>query len=619
MSNARSVTPQPQLQMVFGEALLANPPAVQIPEGYRLRTYRPEDEAGYIALMHSAGFTHFTPEFTQNSVRTILPDGFFVIEHIATGKLVATAMATHMPKPEHPYGGELGWVAGDAEHKGKGLGRAVCAAVIRRFIQAGYKRVYLNTDDFRLPAVKVYLQLGFRPFLHRDGMLARWEALCKLLNWPFTPDAWPRWSPPAPPKPLSFAKEKPIRVGVIGVGRGMSFAAAASEELGLKLVALCDTWEERLVEAGKQCGVATYTDYDKFLEHDMDAVVLANYFNQHAPFAIKALKAGKHVMSETASNTTLAEGVALCRAVEESGKIYMLAENYPYTAFCQEMRRVYKTGEIGRALYAEGEYNHPMSPEERLRIAPGKYHWRNWVPCTYYCTHALAPLVYITETMPTMVNALAVADKENMDRFYRNADPTSVILCRMDSGAVFRIFGLATPGHSNWYRVHGSVGAMEISRGPGYFGPQQVRVWHEPWDLKPNMVTDRVYTPEWPEYKELAQRAGHGGGDFFTSLHFANAVRTGVQPFLDVYRGVAMSSVGILAWRSCLQDGAPFAMPDFRNEEARKSYENDTWSPWPEHAGPGQPPPSILGFVPPSAESEARAREIWKSVGYEGE
>ena len=61
----------------------------------------------------------------------------------------------------------------------------------------------------------------------------------------------------------------------------------------------------------------------------MDAVVLANYFHQHAPFAIKALKADKHVMSETAACHTLGEGVALARAVEKSGKIYMFAENYP--------------------------------------------------------------------------------------------------------------------------------------------------------------------------------------------------------------------------------------------------------------------------------------------------
>jgi len=74
------------------------------------------------------------------------------------------------------------------------------------------------------------------------------------------------------------ADKDQIRVGVIGVGRGMSFARGA-EHGGMKLVALCDTWEERLREAGRQLGVETYTDYDEFLSHEMDAVVLANYFH----------------------------------------------------------------------------------------------------------------------------------------------------------------------------------------------------------------------------------------------------------------------------------------------------------------------------------------------------
>lgn len=410
-----------------------------------------------------------------------------------------------------------------------------------------------------------------------------------------------------------------IRVGVIGVGRGQSYAQGATDLVGMKLVAICDTWKERLQAVGKKYGVTTYTSYDKFLEHDMDAVVLANYFHEHAPFAIRALKAGKHVMSECTSNGTLAEGVELCRTVEKTGKTYMLAENYPYTAFNMEMRRVYRTGELGRVTYAEGEYNHPMSTESRLAISPGFNHWRNWLPSTYYCTHALAPLMYITDTMPTKVNGLSISIPESNAEVVRKGDAGSVILCRMDNGAVFRIFGLIVPGHSNWYRVHGTRGAMEITRGPGYFGPGQVRVWHEEWDLKPGEVAERTYVPDWPEHADLARRAGHGGGDFWTNFEFANAIRSGRPPFLDVYRGVAMSSVGILAWKSALEDGRPFDMPDFRKESIRKWYENDHWSPWPKDAGPGQPPPSILGYPKPTKRGLANARRIWKQIGYKGD
>jgi len=408
---------------------------------------------------------------------------------------------------------------------------------------------------------------------------------------------------------------RPIRVGVVGVGRGQSFVASA-EPVGMKLVALCDTWEERLKEVARRWGAAAYTDFDRFLEHDMDAVVLANYFHEHAPMAIRALEAGKHVMSETTAAKTLAECAALVRAVERTGRVYMLAENYPYTAFNQEMRRLYRAGEIGRATYAEGEYNHPMAPDDRLRLAPGRNHWRNWTPPTYYSSHALAPLMYITDAMPLSVNALSIPCPEMERRTVRMGDAGCVILCRMTGGAVFRIFGLVLPGHSNWYRLHGAGGAMEITRGPGYFGPGQVRVWHEPWNRRPDQPLERVYTPDWPEHGELARRASHGGGDFWTTFHFANAIRAGRQPYLDVHRATAMAAVGILAWRSCLADGAPFRVPDFRREAQCRAVEDDHWSPFPEDAGPGQPPPSIRGRRTPSPAALRHAREVWRSIGY---
>ena len=75
-----------------------------------------------------------------------------------------------------------------------------------------------------------------------------------------------------PQKTKKRKTAKPIRVGVIGVGRGQAFASGATDLVGMKLVAICDTWKERLKDVGKRYGVTTYTSYDKFLEHDMDAV-----------------------------------------------------------------------------------------------------------------------------------------------------------------------------------------------------------------------------------------------------------------------------------------------------------------------------------------------------------
>jgi hypothetical protein len=59
-------------------------------------------------------------------------------------------------------------------------------------------------------------------------------------------------------------------------------------------------------------------------------------------------------------------------------------------------------------------------------------------------------------------------------------------------------------------------------------------------------------------------------------------------------------------------------MADFRDEGDRDRYQDARWSPWPEHAGPGQPPPSILGWVEPDLKGVALAKEVWREIGYNG-
>jgi mycothiol synthase len=178
--------------MLWPERLLSTPLEPSLPPDYELRVFRPGDADAYLGLMHGAGFTQFDETSLSQWLDRILPDGLFVVEHRPSAGLVATAMAAHNPSPLHPFGGELGWVAVSQDHAGRGLGRAICSAVVRRFTSAGYRRIYLKTDDWRLPALKVYLGLGFAPFLYAADMAGRWQAACERLGWPFTPEAWPQ-------------------------------------------------------------------------------------------------------------------------------------------------------------------------------------------------------------------------------------------------------------------------------------------------------------------------------------------------------------------------------------------------------------------------------------------
>jgi predicted dehydrogenase/ribosomal protein S18 acetylase RimI-like enzyme len=174
--------PPAQLHMTFAPNSPIPDPAQLLAPGYRLRQYTPADEAAYIALMDSAGFTGWSPQQVQETHRRTLEAGHFVIEQIATGELVATALANHAPTPLHPHGGELGWVAASPHHAGRKLGLTVCAAVLKLFRARAYQRIYLSTDDHRLPAIATYLKLGFQPLLYREDMPQRWQAILSQLK-----------------------------------------------------------------------------------------------------------------------------------------------------------------------------------------------------------------------------------------------------------------------------------------------------------------------------------------------------------------------------------------------------------------------------------------------------
>lgn len=177
------------LEMVWPERLLASPPEVAVAPGYALRQFDPMDLQQYGALMHAAEMDMPRLDYWEQH---ILPDGFFVIQEDSSRKLVAACFASHHPTPRHPRAGNLGWLAAHPEHKGQHLGTTVSAAVTARLIRAGYRRIYLETHDFRMAAIKVYLRLGWVPLLYSEDMLDRWKLICDRIHWPHTPAAWQR-------------------------------------------------------------------------------------------------------------------------------------------------------------------------------------------------------------------------------------------------------------------------------------------------------------------------------------------------------------------------------------------------------------------------------------------
>ncbi len=163
-----------QLQMIWPEHMLKSPPGLGVPDGYHLRTYQPGDETGFYKVMELAGWPGWHNEKLKPWKARIVPESWYMLIHEESGDIIATAMGLHDHSDHHPFGGELGWVAGDPAHTGKGLGMAICAAVTARLMEAGYRNIHLYTEHWRLAAIKTYLKLGYAPFLYQPEMHDRW-------------------------------------------------------------------------------------------------------------------------------------------------------------------------------------------------------------------------------------------------------------------------------------------------------------------------------------------------------------------------------------------------------------------------------------------------------------
>ena len=180
-----------QLWMVWPEPRLKSSINPNIPNGYFIRTYQTRDEGSFMALMALMDFDPWTQEKLDYNMSRILPEGWFFGVDAKTGGVVATAMCLHNYYGHPPFTGDLGWLACHPDHQGKGLGYSLAACVTNRFRDAGYSRIQLHTEYYRLPAIKTYLKLGYVPVMYCPEVYESWEEACQKLHWPYTPQEWP--------------------------------------------------------------------------------------------------------------------------------------------------------------------------------------------------------------------------------------------------------------------------------------------------------------------------------------------------------------------------------------------------------------------------------------------
>lgn len=382
---------------------------------------------------------------------------------------------------------------------------------------------------------------------------------------------------------------KKIRIGVMGVYRGTSMINYCRAADNAELVAICDKWEEGIEKhklSHPEEGITYYTSFDEFINHDMDAVVLANYANEHAPFAVRCLNKGLHVFSEVLPVQTMKEAVELVEAVEKSGKVYAYGENYCYMPGPKEMKKLYKEGKIGEFEYAEGEYIHNCES-----IWPGisygdPKHWRNNMHANFYCTHSLGPIIHITGLRPVSVIGFEGTKAERRRRTGCKGGQFGIEMVTFENGGIAKSIHGDLYKNSIWYSMYGSLGRMETARedpAVGAFNHVYVNVDAFDGEYGPEKVES--YKPE-TEFPEVDASFGHGGSDYYSMYNFVEKILGNENAdIIDVYEAMDMGLSGMFAYRSVLKGGVSVEVPNMRDKAVREKYRNDTTCTIPEVAG----------------------------------
>ena len=126
----------------------------------------------------------------------------------------------------------------------------------------------------------------------------------------------------------------------------------------IELVGIYDFNETFLKKTAAELGTHAYASFDELLaDPAIEAVIVTTWHPSHAEYSIRALKAGKHVLSEKPIATSKEDALQIQKAALSAGKIYMALPNdeYPHT---ETVRRMIRDGVIGEVCQADGIFAH---------------------------------------------------------------------------------------------------------------------------------------------------------------------------------------------------------------------------------------------------------------------
>ncbi len=164
---------------------------------------------------------------------------------------------------------------------------------------------------------------------------------------------------------------KPLRIGILGAARiAAKFVAGVAPSQAVQVLSVASRDPARAQAFAKAHGVPEVAaSYAALLaDAQIDAVYIPLTNDQHLPWCLRALAAGKHVLCEKPLALQAADVDTLQAAARAAGRVLM--EGFPYRFQPQTLALLARVrgGELGALRHVSGEFGFPLTRTDDYRL-----------------------------------------------------------------------------------------------------------------------------------------------------------------------------------------------------------------------------------------------------------
>jgi predicted dehydrogenase len=174
-----------------------------------------------------------------------------------------------------------------------------------------------------------------------------------------------------------------IRIGVIGTGgRARDLMNQLKRLPGNEMVAVCDVYEPRLLQAAEIAGLAAtkVADYRRILDdREIDAVVVGTPDHWHKTITLDAVSAGKDVYVEKPVSHTIAEGAEMVRAIEASKQIVQTGTQQRSWEHWVLGKQIIDSGRLGQITFVHTYWYQHARAGNYPAVSMDKLDWKRWL------------------------------------------------------------------------------------------------------------------------------------------------------------------------------------------------------------------------------------------------